>query len=130
MTKATRPPALLALLFGLSLPLTQVAQAATSAPSQSEINSLLQALQTSGCQFNRNGSWYTAAEARDHMSRKVEYIENHGGFKSTETFIELVATKSSMSGQAYQVRCGQAPAMPSAQWMAQTLKNLRRPKSP
>ncbi len=64
------------------------------------------------------------------MSRKVEYIENHGGFKSTETFIELVATKSSMSGQAYQVRCGQEPAMPSAQWMAQTLKNLRRTKSP
>ena len=120
----------MALLFGLSLPLTQVAQAATPAPSRSEINSLLQALQTSACQFNRNGSLYTAAEARDHMSRKVEYIENHGGFKSTETFIELVATKSSMSGQAYQVRCGQEPAMPSAQWMAQTLKNLRRTKSP
>jgi len=106
------------------------AQAATPVTTQSEINTLLQTLQTSGCQFNRNGSWYTATEARDHMNRKVEYVENHGGFKSTEDFIGVVATKSSMSGQAYQVRCSQGAAMPSAQWMAQTLKNLRRPKSP
>ena len=117
-------------MLALSMSFAQIAHAATPAPSKSEINALLQVLQTSGCQFNRNGSWYTAAEARDHMSRKVEYVENHGGFKSTEDFIEVVATKSSMSGQAYQVRCSQGAAIPSAQWMAQTLKNLRRPKSP
>lgn len=66
------PLVLLVFLFGLSMLLTRAAYAAASpATHKAEINALLQARQSSGCQFNRNGSRYTAAEARDHMSRKV-----------------------------------------------------------
>lgn len=104
------------------------AHAATGPAVQTEIQSLLSSLQSANCQFNRNGTWYNAGEARQHMQRKVDYFEEHGGFKSTEQFIELVATKSSVSGDAYQVRCGQANALPSAQWMSGQLGQLRGKK--
>lgn len=104
------------------------ANAATAPAVQTEIQSLLTALQSANCQFNRNGSWYNAADARQHMQRKVDYFEDQGGFKSTEQFIDMVATKSSVSGDAYQVRCAQAAAQPSAQWMQLQLKQQRTGK--
>ena len=99
--------------------------APTSAPVRSEIDALLGRLQSSGCTFNRNGTWYNSDEAKDHLLRKLEYIERRGTVASTEQFIELAATKSSSSGQSYQVKCGAVAAVPSAQWLGQQLKQIR-----
>lgn len=105
-----------------------VSHAATPAATRSEIDGLLKALQQSGCVFQRNGSWFSATEAKAHMLRKLDYLEDkRGGVPSAEAFIEQAATRSSMTGQAYQVRCGTAPAEPSAQWMTRTLKQVRHP---
>lgn len=97
----------------------------TAAPVRAEIDALLSKLQSSGCQFNRNGSWYSGAEAKSHLMRKLEYFEDKGTVKSTEQFIELAASKSSSSGKPYQVKCGNAAAMTSQQWLNAELNTVR-----
>ena len=44
---------------------------------------------------------------------------------TTEDFIEDVATKSSFSGQLYQVRCNDDAALSSSQWLREELARLR-----
>lgn len=101
-----------------------LAQATSTA--RVEIDSLLARLQASGCQFNRNGSWYSSSEARDHLLRKLDYLEGRGNIQSTEQFIQLAASTSSSSGKAYLVRCGNDTAEPSQQWLSRELANLRQ----
>jgi hypothetical protein len=104
---------------------TAAAAAPTAAPVRAEIDALLGKLQTSGCQFNRNGSWYSGAEAKSHLLGKLEYFENKGNVQNTEQFIELAASKSSSSGKPYQVKCGNEAAVPSQQWLMRQLSVLR-----
>jgi YD repeat-containing protein len=92
---------------------------------RTEIDALLTSLQSSGCQFNRNGSWYSGAEARDHLLRKLRYIERGDAIQSTEQFIELAASRSSSSGQAYQVRCDGQAAATSQTWLTRQLTAIR-----
>ncbi|MDT8998987.1 DUF5329 domain-containing protein [Paucibacter sp. APW11] len=110
---------LLALAHGLL-------QAAPVAPSvRAEIDGLMAAMQASNCQFNRNGSWYEAAEAKAHLLRKLEYLEGKDMVKTTEQFIERAASTSSSSGKPYLVRCGGAAAQASQPWLSAQLQLLR-----
>lgn len=97
----------------------------TPAPVRAEIDALMGRLESSGCQFYRNGDWHTAAEARTHLLRKLDSIEGKTTVGKTETFIELAATRSSSSGQAYQVKCGQAAPVASASWLGSQLQIIR-----
>ena len=90
-----------------------------------EVGQLLDFVAQSNCQFNRNGSWYDAKKARVHLQEKYDYLDQRGKVPTAETFIDLAASKSSMSGKPYQVRCGDAPVMPSATWLSTELKRLR-----
>ena len=92
---------------------------------RTEIEQLLSKLETSGCEFQRNGSWHPASEAKAHLVRKLEYVEKRTTLRSTEQFIELAATSSSSSGKPYLVRCGSAAAVPSAQWLTTALVAAR-----
>jgi hypothetical protein len=103
-----------------------LAQAATLPPAaRDEIDSLLSRLAASGCQFRRNGTWYAAAEAQAHLRRKLDYLVDKGVVASTEQFIERAASRSSVSGEAYQVRCGGNPPLTSGTWLYAELKVLR-----
>ena len=106
--------------------------ASLSAPAparaRAEIDALLKALQTSGCQFNRNGSWYSAAEAQAHLTKKLEYLEGKDLVKSAEDFISLGASTSSSSGKPYLVRCGSEAAIESKAWLQSQLTALRQSK--
>lgn len=100
--------------------------AAPTAPAvRAEIDQLLARLETSGCQFNRNGSWYPAAEAKNHLLRKLEYIDDRSGVASTEQFIALVASRSSITGKPYLVLCASAVAVESETWLASRLREIR-----
>ena len=99
--------------------------AQTAAPVRAEIDLLLGRLQASGCQFNRNGTWYSAAAARDHLLRKLDYLEDKTTIQSTEQFVELAATKSSISGKPYLVRCGSAAPVESRAWLIGQLGIIR-----
>ena len=95
------------------------------ASAKSEIDRLLAALGASSCEFYRNGSWYDAADAKAHLGKKYDYLLKKGMLDSTEDFIAKAATKSSTSGETYQVRGSGGPAEPSADWLRKELTRLR-----
>jgi len=90
-----------------------------------EIEHLLTHLETSGCEFFRNGDWHEAGRARRHIERKYAWLVKRDLVASTEQFIERAATESSRSGEAYLVRCAQSESVPSADWMTDALTRLR-----
>ena len=105
------------------------ATAATAAPvpaaARAEIDGLLVRLEASGCEFNRNGSWYTAAEAKAHLLQKLEYLEDRSMVQTTEQFIERAASRSGMSGESYLVKCGNGAPVQSGQWLRSQLQDVR-----
>jgi len=114
-----------ALLLALAAVATASSAAAPAAPATAEIAHLLQHLESSGCEFQRNGAWHASAAARAHLEKKYRYLLDKGLVTSTEDFIDRGATESSRSGQPYQVRCtGQAPVA-SARWLRDELRRYR-----
>ena len=113
------------LLLALGLLAANVQAAPTAKHVDAEIDHLLQSLARSGCQFQRNGNWHSAADARKHLQRKRDYIEKRSAIDSTESFIAQAATQSSMSGKTYQVRCGDAPVQSSKSWLMRELEVYR-----
>lgn len=116
--------ALLAASCGLSV------AAPTPAPVRAEIDALLARLESSGCEFNRNGSWHSGAEARTHLLRKLDYIERRGTVQNTEQFIELAASSSSTSRKPYLVRCGTQAPVRSQEWLTRELAPIRAAAKP
>jgi hypothetical protein len=117
-----------AIHFFVALSFSAVVQAEPLAPAvRGEIDALLGKLAASGCQFNRNGSWHSAVDARSHLLSKLEYLERKDLVRTTEQFIERGASGSSVSGKPYQVKCGTAEAVPSQRWLLAELKALRSP---
>ncbi len=115
------------ILFSLACGLSAAAPA--PAPVRAEIDALLARLQASGCQFNRNGTWHSAADARNHLLRKLDYLEDKGKVQSTEQFIALAASGSSSSGKPYKVKCGaEAGGVDSAAWLGSELAAIRAAK--
>lgn len=96
--------------------------------AKTEINQLLNRLEQSNCQFNRNGNWYLASEAKTHLNKKLDYLASHGEVGTTEEFIQLAASKSSMSGKPYYVQCPGTAQTESSLWLGTQLKQLRGQK--
>ena len=90
-----------------------------------EVESLLSLIGTCGCQFYRNGTWYSGPDAQAHLKKKYNYLHEQGMAGTAEEFITNVAAKSSVSGELYQIQCGSQPPMPSAQWLRIELQRLR-----
>ena len=103
------------------------AQAQTSPQATQEINSLLDFVEHSECRFMRNGTEYPGPQARAHLEKKLEYLEESDKVSSAEDFIELAATQSSMSGRAYEVRCP-AGIQPANIWLQTELQRQRQPR--
>ncbi len=94
--------------------------------AQQEISHLFAYLKSSGCQFNRNGSWYGPQEAADHLNDKYQYLLNKNRISTAEDFIAGAASQSSMSGQPYLVKCGDAAPVESAIWFRVELEKYRK----
>lgn len=103
--------------------------AAPSSVALAEIQHLLGHLEHSSCQFYRNGSWYSAAEARAHLDQKFHYFLDKGLINKAEDFIERAAAVSSVSGNPYQVKCGSTAPVTSAQWLSEQLQRYREKQS-
>jgi hypothetical protein len=110
-------------LLAAVLPMPTIAAEADSA--QKEIEYLIARLGSSGCQFNRNGSWHTSERAVSHLKRKYDYLLKRDLVPNAEAFIERAASESSVSGKPYLVKCGDAPAIPSAKWLREELEAFR-----
>ncbi|WP_265948925.1 DUF5329 domain-containing protein [Dechloromonas sp. A34] len=109
-----------------SLLFISLASAAPVTPSvRTEIDALLSILEKSACEFNRNGAWHSAREAKAHLLSKLEYLERKNAVASTEQFIERGATSSSFSGKPYLVKCTNADPVASSEWLSTMLKTIR-----
>jgi hypothetical protein len=116
------------LRIGIALALVGLASLSSAAPAPGvtqEIDHLLNFVLTSGCQFYRNGFWYDSKRGEQHLRDKYDYLIKRDEITATEDFIDKVATKSSLSGLAYRVKCGESEPMTSAQWLRQELIRLR-----
>jgi hypothetical protein len=114
-----------ALLFCALLLASMPAFTAPSPAAKKEIGQLMDALSHSGCQFQRNGSWYGAAEARAHLQRKYEYLLKKDKVDTAEQFIQRAASESSVSGRPYRVKC-QGSEQDASVWFGLQLQKLRR----
>jgi hypothetical protein len=106
------------------------ASAQPTRPATEEIQTLLAAMEQSGCEFYRNGNWHTAVEAHVHLVRKLAEVERRHPPRSADEFIEVVATRSSISGEPYRVRCPGVAPIASATWFRQTLERSRQSAVP
>ena len=108
-----------------------IAPMAWAAPSESdaeEIEHLLSHLAISDCTFNRNGKWYSAIAAAKHLRSKYAYLLRKDLVTTAESFVELAATRSSVSGKPYLVRCGEAEPVESGAVMLKELERFRNMK--
>jgi hypothetical protein len=101
------------------------AQAQTPVAVQNEVNYLLGYVAGSGCEFYRNGTWYSAQRAQAHLRDKFRYLQDNNLSDTTEHFIERAAAQSSLSGTPYQIRCAGAAPVASQQWLREQLAVLR-----
>ncbi len=88
-----------------------------------EIAYLLGYVETSACQFQRNGKTYPAAEARAHLARKYSTVKSR--IETAEDFIRYVASASSTTGEAYRAHCPGAKERDSGPWLSDELRRLR-----
>jgi hypothetical protein len=92
------------------------------ADATAEIQHLLGYIGGSDCSFVRNGQEHDSAAARDHIENKYDYARRW--IETAEQFIAYTATKSSISGELYQVICD-GRKEPSAVWLTRELKRFR-----
>jgi hypothetical protein len=118
-----RLPRVLICILGLAM--VPVVRAAPPPIALAEINYLLDFVESSGCEFYRNGIWYDSKKARAHLQSKYELLAARDRIKNAEEFIENAATRSSISGLNYQVRCSGDKPIPSSEWLRSALERFR-----
>jgi len=90
----------------------------------SEIRHILSFVTNTDCLFERNGSFYKGQDATIHIIKKYNYFKDE--IYSTERFIELSATKSTISGKYYLIHCLGKESIRSQDWLNEELKNFRK----
>lgn len=100
-------------------------QAQTTPQAAQEIQGLLDFVEHSECRFVRNRSEYPGVQARVHLEKKLNYLEGKNMVSSAEDFITLGATKSSVTGTAYEVVCPTG-IQPASTWLTTELKRQRQ----
>ncbi|WP_293766191.1 DUF5329 domain-containing protein [uncultured Aquitalea sp.] len=110
--------------LGALIVLPLVAEAMPEGVPGKEINFLLGKIGQSNCKFERSGSWYDAATAVDHLKMKLDKAGDR--VKTTEDFIQGVASKSYLSGKPYHLACPGQPVMESGVWLNAALKQYRQ----
>lgn len=99
-----------------------------AAKTAHEIEQLIEFVDSSSCQFNRNGSWYTSHEAAEHIEKKYHYALDKNMVHSTEDFINYAATKSSLTDMPYKVQCKGRKEINCAAWLTAQLAQIRQHK--
>jgi hypothetical protein len=88
---------------------------------QAEVQHLLEFIRTTPCRLERNGREYGGERAHRHVLRKYDYFRER--IETTEDFIALSASQSTISGRPYWFLCDGEPRMESR---AVLLAELRR----
>nr|WP_282550429.1 MULTISPECIES: DUF5329 family protein [Providencia] len=70
--------------------------------------------------FTRNGTEHSAVDAESHLRLKLG--KTHKRLQTAEQFIDNVASKSSITGEQYQVKDGQGNIIPANKYLHDLLK--------
>ena len=97
---------------------------AVLADTTQEIGHLLDYVAKTDCKYDRNGTVHDGPEARDHMNRKYQYYRKK--VKTAEDFIKYSATRSTISGKEYKIRCPGADVTSSSEWLLDELRRYRK----
>ncbi|HLF31181.1 MAG TPA: DUF5329 domain-containing protein, partial [Xanthomonadales bacterium] len=114
-------------LLGIALALSHcpLAFAEPLTTAHREIHYLLDFVEISGCEFYRNGTWYDSVKAQEHLRIKYEYLAARNRLATAEDFIELAASRSSLSGLPYEIRCGVCTTHYTGEWLTGVLERYR-----
>jgi hypothetical protein len=112
-----------ALLIVLSLLMAGPVFSSGPSSTQEEISYLLNQIAQSDCQFIRNSKTYSPEQAVEHIINKYKYLKNR--IETTEQFIKYAASRSSITGADYLIRCG-AVTTTSRQWLEEQLDAYRQ----
>jgi Family of unknown function (DUF5329) len=99
--------------------------AAVPAEPQVEAAYLLGFVETSGCEFYRNGMRYDATQAGSHLRKKYAVLMSSGKPATTDAFIDKVASRSSLTGRPYEVSCAGKARVGTALWLREELSRYR-----
>ena len=91
-----------------------------------EVEHLLNFVKNTSCEINRNGKYHNGNKAVSHIEKKYDYFRDD--ISTTEEFIEYSATKSTMSGKYYLVRCGNGDVVKTKEWLLNELNKYRENK--
>jgi hypothetical protein len=91
--------------------------------TQEEISHLLDQIAQSNCQFIRNAKTYSAEQALEHINKKYNHLKKR--IRTTEQFITYAASRSSITGSEYLIRCGDVTTT-SKQWLEEQLRVYRQ----
>lgn len=97
------------------------------ASQKPEVEHLLEFVETTDCEFERNGKKYDGERASKHIKRKYKYFRDE--ITSTEEFIEYSATISTRSGKPYLVYCSTNDPVESSSWLLEELAQFRQSSS-
>ena len=110
-------------LSGLMLAGAGSSAAAPPPREQARIDKLIRHVETQkGMTFIRNGTEYSCADAARFLRGKMDSMGAE--VATAREFIDRIATKSSMSGEPYQVRFHDGRLIPAAQFLGDELKRL------
>lgn len=87
----------------------------TGFTEEEKIEKLIEIVATSDVIFIRNGSEYPADEAADHL--RTKWNNARAEVKTLDDFIEHIASYSSTSGEAYQIKLSDGTTISANEWM-------------
>lgn len=82
--------------------------------------------QLKGAQFYRNGSYYDAAKAAEHL--RMKWGKAGSRVKTAQDFIEVVGSKSYLSGEEYHIKLSDGRKVATKAFFTQRLKEIMAPK--
>jgi hypothetical protein len=112
-------------IIAIALVWIAAAHAGPTPADRAEIEYLLSAIASSDCRFYRNGSWYDAKSAAEHLRYKYESLLAKDLIRDADDFIDRAATKSSISGRDYAIKCEGVAEVSSRQWLTGLLVSYR-----
>jgi hypothetical protein len=117
-------PKLLTAIFTLLC--TAMIALALDPQSKAEIHELLNFVQTSDARFIRSGKEYSAIEGAEHLRSKLAKAGDR--VKTTDDFIDGIASKSYLTGIPYLVKFPDGRTQPSGDWLKAHLAEMHRKK--
>lgn len=104
--------------------LAAAAHADVAGPQRAEVAHLLEFVRTTPCIIERNGALHDGPAAHAHIVKKYRHFRDR--IATTEDFIALAATRSTVSNRAYTVRCPGQPDLETGEWLRRELERYRR----